>query len=159
MIEFWRPVEEYLATSMMVNQAMTQLAEYGNGDVTYQAAGGRIGIRKLVDCFFDHMETDSKYRIIFDWHPEDKEVSRDKLALFLCGWMGGPRPFVEKYGSISIPNVHKHLKVTALERDLWLDCMSLALERQDYPASLIDYLRQQLFIPAERIRQACMPNF
>jgi hemoglobin len=159
MIEFRRPLSEYPTTrTMMVKRAMTQSTDYGSGDATYQAAGGKIGIRKLVDCFFDHMGSEPKYRVIFDWHPEDKEVSRDKLALFLCGWMGGPRLFVEKYGSISIPGAHKHLKVTALERDLWLDCMSLALAQQDYPASLVDYLRQQLFIPAERIRQTCMAD-
>ena len=135
---------------------MTRPLEYGNGDATYQAAGQQIGIRKLVDCFFDIMGGDQKYATIYDWHPEDKEMARDKLALFLCGWMGGPKPFIEKYGSIRIPEVHKHLDITALERDLWLDCMARALAEQDYPSALVDYLLQQLSIPAERVRQACM---
>lgn len=130
-----------------------QEPEYGVEDATYQAAGGKHGIRKLVDTFFDIMGSDPKYRVIFDWHPDDMEVSRDKLALFLCGWMGGPKPFVEKYGPIRIPEAHRHLKVTEVERDLWLDCMGRALEAQDYPQSLIDYLRKQLYVPAERIRQ------
>jgi hemoglobin len=135
---------------------MTQPLEYGNGDATYQAAGQQIGIRKLVDCFFDIMGRDPKYSTIYDWHPGDKEMARDKLALFLCGWMGGPKPFFEKYGPIRIPEVHQHLDVTAVERDLWLDCMARALVEQDYPPDLVDYLLQQLYIPAERIRQACM---
>jgi hemoglobin len=135
---------------------VTQPAEYGSGDATYQAAGRQIGIRKLVDCFFDIMGGDPKYATIYDWHPEDKEMARDKLALFLCGWMGGPKPFIEKYGSIRIPEVHKHLAITALERDLWLDCMARALAEQDYPSALVEYLLQQLSIPAERVRQACM---
>ncbi len=135
---------------------MTQQAEYGSGDATYQAAVGQAGIRKLVDCFFDFMASDAKYAVIYDWHPEDKEMSRDKLALFLCGWMGGPRPFVEKYGSISIPNAHKHLNITAVERDLWLDCMSRALNEQNFPPVLVEYLQQQLYIPAERVRKVCM---
>lgn len=120
---------------------MTHQAEYGHGDTTYQAAGGQAGIRKLVDCFFDFMASDAKYSVIYDWHPQDKEVSRDKLALFLCGWMGGPRPFVEKYGQIRIPEVHRHLAITAVERDLWLDCMSRALNVQDYPPDLVKYLQ------------------
>jgi hemoglobin len=135
---------------------MTQPVEYGNGDATYQAAGQQIGIRKLVDCFFDTMASDPKYATFYDWHPEDKEMARDKLALFLCGWMGGPKPFIEKYGSIRIPEVHKHLDITVLERDLWLDCMARALAEQDYPPALVEYLLQQLYIPAERVRQACM---
>jgi hemoglobin len=116
---------------------VTQPSEYGSGDATYQAAGRQIGIRKLVDCFFDLMGGDPKYATIYDWHPEDKEMARDKLALFLCGWMGGPKPFIEKYGSIRIPEVHKHLAITALERDLWLDCMARALAEQDYPSALV----------------------
>ena len=129
--------------------------EDGHEDRTYHAAGGQIGIRKLVDSFYDIMGSDPRFRVIFDWHPPDKEEARDKLALFLCGWMGGPRPFVDKYGPIRIPDAHKHLRITTLERDLWLECMSRALSQQDYPAALIDYLLRQLYIPAERIRQAC----
>ena len=132
--------------------------EYGVGDATFQAAGGRQGIRILVDTFYDLMGSDPRYQVIFDWHPEDLEVSRDKLALFLCGWMGGPKPFVDKYGTIRIPSAHQHLKVTEVERDLWLDCMSRALEAQEYPQELVDYLSAQLYVPAERIRQACLDN-
>lgn len=135
---------------------MTGVLEYGQRDHTYQCAGGQSGIRKLVDCFFDIMGRDPQYQVIYDWHPQDLGESRDKLTLFLCGWMGGPRVFVERYGPIRIPDAHKHLSVTAVERDLWLDCMGRALNQQDYPAALVDYLLRQLYIPAERIRQACM---
>jgi hemoglobin len=137
---------------------MTVSVQYGSEDATYQAAGGQVGIRKLVDAFFDIMGGDPKYRVIYDWHPEDRETSRDKLALFLCGWMGGPKPFIEKYGSIRIPVVHQHLQVTEVERDLWLDCMLRAMKQQGYPNALVDYLTKQFFIPAERVRQACMDS-
>ncbi len=135
---------------------MTKSQEYGEGDATFQAAGGQAGIRKLIDTFFEIMGSDLAYRRIYDWHPDDIEVSRDKLALFLCGWTGGPRLFSEKYGPIAIPVVHRHLGVTEVERDMWLACMKEALAQQDYPESLQQYLLKQLYIPAERIRQACM---
>ncbi|MFT5503765.1 MAG: hemoglobin [Gammaproteobacteria bacterium] len=128
---------------------------YGKGDMTYQAAGQQVGIRKLVDRFYDIMSSDPKYAIIFNWHPPDIEKARDKLALFLCGWMGGPRLFVEKYGTIAIPKVHQHLDVTEIERDLWLDCMRRALDDQDYLVPLKSYLMKQFFIPADRVRQVC----
>jgi hemoglobin len=137
---------------------MKQQSSYGSEDSSYRAAGEQAGIRRLVDTFYDLMESEPKYQTIFDWHPDDMEISRDKLALFLCGWMGGPKPFVEKYGRIQIPVVHKHLKVTEFERDLWLDCMAQALNQQDYPQAFIDYLNEQFFIPADRIRQACMDS-
>jgi hemoglobin len=139
-----------------MSQDMAQQDAYGHEDNTYRAAGEQVGIRRLVDSFFDIMADDPRYAVIYNWHPADKEESRDKLALFLCGWMGGPKPFVAKYGPISIPNVHRHLQITEVERDLWLECMGRALHQQDYPPTLIDYLLRQLFIPAERIRQVCM---
>ena len=77
---------------------------YGTGDATYQAAGGEAGIRALVDSFYDIMESDPAYREIHAWHPADGQLSRDKLARFLCAWTGGPRLYREKYGPISIPS-------------------------------------------------------
>ncbi len=135
---------------------MSNTGKYGNGDATFQAAGGQLGIRKLVDAFFDIMATNPAYRKIYEMHPPDIELSRDKLALFLCGWTGGPRLFLDKYGQIAIPRVHCHLGITEVERDMWLACMHDALSQQEYPESLIDYLLKQLSIPAERVRQACM---
>ena len=66
---------------------MTQSQEYGDGDATFRAAGGQAGIRKLIDTFFDIMGSNPAYRRIYEWHPDDIEVSRDKLALFLWSWM------------------------------------------------------------------------
>ena len=125
---------------------------YGTGDATFRAAGGEQGLRRLVDRFYDLMDSDPAYAVIRAWHPADLAVSRDKLARFLCGWTGGPRRYTEKYGKISIPGVHAHLPVTGSERDLWLDCMRRALDDQPYPADLKRYLLEQLSVPAERIR-------
>lgn len=132
---------------------MCKTPDYGNGDATYQAAGGEKGIRALVDAFYDIMDTDTRFSEIRQMHPQQLNVSRDKLARFLCGWMGGPRRYREKYGPITIPGAHAHLRVTTKERDQWLDCMAAALATQPYPASLAAYLLEQLAVPAERIRQ------
>ena len=80
---------------------------------------------------------------------------RARLTAFLCGWMGGPRLYNERFGSISIPGVHQHLQVTELERDLWLQCMQSALNKAGYPDTFKAYVLKQLSYPAERIRQVC----
>ena len=85
---------------------------YGTGDASFQAAGGEAGIRKLVDDFFDRMGSDERFATIYDMHPDDKAMSRDKLARFLCGWLGGPKLYHEKYGSISIPGI-RHMNHAA----------------------------------------------
>lgn len=128
--------------------------DYGTGDTTFQAAGGEAGIERLVDSFYEIMATTRAYRTIYDWHPNDAEA-RDKLARFLCGWMGGPKRYHEKYGSISIPRVHQHLDIGRAEHDMWINCMTEALDQQPYPQSLRTYLITQLSIPAGHVRQHC----
>jgi len=128
---------------------------YGTGDVSFQAAGGEAGVRQLVDAFFDRMGTDPRFATIHAMHPEHKDVSRDKLARFLCGWLGGPKLYNEKYGAIGIPRVHAHLAIAATERDQWLTCMSEAVELQPFAADFKKYLMEQLFVPAEAVRRRC----
>ena len=130
---------------------------YGKGDATFQAAGGEDGIQRLVEAFYRIMAARPEYRRIYEWHP-DQGLAEDKLARFLCGWMGGPRRYHEKYGSISIPKVHAHLPVTTTEKGMWLDCMRDALEEQSYPESLKRYLLEQLAYPAEMIRKSSLPQ-
>jgi hemoglobin len=128
---------------------------YGTGDASFQAAGGEAGIRQLVDAFFDRMGTDARFAAIFTMHPEQKDVSRDKLARFLCGWLGGPKLYNQKYGAIGIPRVHAHLAIATAERDQWLACMSETVQEQPFAADLKKYLMEQLFVPAEAVRRRC----
>ena len=128
---------------------------YGTGDASFQAAGGVAGLRALVDNFFDRMGSDERFRTIWDMHPDDKETSRDKLARFLCGWLGGPKLYHEKYGSIGIPRVHAHLPIGADERDQWLICMSESVAEQPFAEDFKVYLMEQLYVPAEAVRRRC----
>ncbi len=128
---------------------------YGTGGASFHAAGGEPGLRQLVDMFFDRMGTDQRFATIYAMHPDDKEVSRDKLARFLCGWLGGPRLYNEKYGAIGIPRVHAHLKIATPERDQWLTCMSETVAEQPFAPDFKKYLMEQLYVPAEAVRRRC----
>ena len=128
-------------------------AAFGRGDATFIAVGGEDGIRRLVDTFYDHMDAAPELATLRAMHPEDLTESRDKLARFLCGWTGGPRRYHERYGPIAIPIAHRHLPIGSAERDAWMACMARALSDQPYPPELVRYLLEQLFVPAERIRQ------
>ena len=128
---------------------------YGTGDASFQAAGGVEGLRTLVDNFFDRMGSDQRFETIWSMHPDDKDVSRDKLARFLCGWLGGPKLYHEKYGAIGIPRVHAHLPIGADERDQWLTCMSESVAEQPFADDFKVYLMEQLYVPAEAVRRRC----
>lgn len=129
--------------------------KFGDGDASFRAAGGEEGLRRLSDDFYDEMERDPNARTILRMHPSDLTVSRDKLARFLCGWLGGPPRFREKYGPIKLPRAHRHLRVAETERDAWLACMERAIARQPFSAAFKVYLLDELRVPAERIRQVC----
>jgi hemoglobin len=134
---------------------MKSLKPYGTGDASFLAAGGQAGIFRLVNDFFDRMGSDPRFEVIWNLHPEDKDVSRDKLARFLCGWLGGPKLYTEKYGAIGIPRVHAHLAIATPERDQWLTCMSESVAQQDFDDDFKSYLMEQLFVPAEAVRRRC----
>ena len=138
----------------MLNNTPT-VDTFGDQDSSYIAAGKLEGIQQLVTCFYNIMGKLPAAAHIRDMHPADLTVSIDKLACFLSGWLGGPRLYGEKYGALSIPQVHKHLTVTELERDAWLLCMYQALEQQPYSPSFRKYMLKQLAVPAERIRVTC----
>ena len=128
---------------------------YGSGDASFRAAGGEAGIRRLVDDFYARMGTDPHFATIYAMHPDDKDISRDKLACFLCGWLGGPKLYHENYGSIGIPRVHAHLAIATAERNQWLDCMAEAVAEQPFEEDFKRYLMEQLFVPAEAVRRRC----
>ena len=124
---------------------------YGTADASFQAAGGEVGIEKLVDDFYQAMATLAPAKTIRAMHPNDLTVSREKLARFLCGWLGGPRRYQEKYGPINIPQIHKPLNVNEADRDAWLLCMDNAIDQQNYEHSFAVYLKAQFRVPADRI--------
>lgn len=126
--------------------------KYGFEDTSYKAAGGRQGIERLVDRFYQEMDTLPEAQKIRKMHGADLATVKDKLVLFLCGWLGGPRFFQEKYGSISIPLAHRQFGIGPAERDAWLRCMQVAVDAQPFDPSFKIYLMQQLAIPAERVR-------
>ncbi len=128
---------------------------YGEGDASFQAAGGEAGIRRLVDDFYRIMDELPEAATIRAMYPQSLDQARDRLASFLCGWLGGPRRYSEKYGSISVPRFHTQWQIGPAESAAWLCCMELAIARQPYAPEFADYLLTQLRVPASRIVDAC----
>ena len=131
----------------------TREASFGTGDASFRAAGGEAGIRQLVDRFYDLMGERPDAAGILRMHPRDLDTSRDKLTRFLCGWLGGPKRYAEKYGPIKLPKAHARFVIDELERNAWLDCMEAALTNHPVSEDFKAYLLRELRVPAERIRQ------
>ena len=112
----------------------------------YELLGGEAGIRRLVDRFYDLMDTAPEAATIRRLHATSLKASREKLHLFLTGWTGGPPVYVEKHGHPRLRARHLPFTISSRERDEWMWCMDRALAEQEMPAEV----RAQL---GERFRQ------
>jgi len=128
-----------------------QNRRFGDGDASFQAAGGIEGIERLVEDFYHFMDTLEEASTIRAMHAEELTEVKDRLARFLCAWLGGPKRYSEKYGPISIPQFHARWPIGEDESNAWLQCMEHAIARQPYSPEFAEYLLTQLRVPASRI--------
>ncbi len=118
----------------------------------FELLGGEEGIRRLVDRFYDLMDSAPEAATIRALHARNLKVSREKLFMFLCGWTGGPPLYVEQYGHPRLRMRHFPFAIGARERDEWLWCMETALAEQAIPEALHAHLRARLRDLADHMR-------
>ena len=118
----------------------------------FERIGGEAGIRRLVDRFYDIMDTAPEGVVIRGMHPENLETSREKLRLFLTGWMGGPPLYVERHGPPMLRARHLPFPIGQAERDAWVWCMDRALDEVDMPSDLREFLRMRFRAVADHMR-------
>jgi len=102
----------------------------------YEIIGGESRLRELVDRFYDIMQLEADFAGIHAMHPVPNDSSREKLFMFLSGWMGGPNLFIEKYGHPMLRARHLPFAIGTSERDQWLRAMAMALEDLGYDVDL-----------------------
>jgi hemoglobin len=118
----------------------------------FAAVGGEAGVRALVDTFYHLMDSDPRYAQIRSLHPPDLSGSRDKLFWFLCGWLGGPAHYVERFGHPRLRARHLPFSIGIAERDQWMHCMGDALSLCKLPADLIGRLVEAFHSTADWMR-------
>lgn len=94
----------------------------------YDRVGGEEGVRRLVDRFYDLMDSKAEVSGIRELHAKSLKASREKLFLFLSGWLGGPQLYVEKYGHPRLRQRHLPFAIGESERDQWMACMLQAMQ-------------------------------
>jgi hemoglobin len=119
---------------------------------SFDRLGGESGVRAIVDCFYDLMDLEPAYAGIRALHPTDMSASRDKLFWFLCGWLGGPNHYVERFGHPMLRARHLPYTIGIAERDQWLACMQQAMQQQNTETGLAEQLAQALYGTADWMR-------
>jgi hemoglobin len=84
-------------------------------------------VRRLVDRFYDDMDQNPMFARIRAMHPSNLESSREKLYLFLSGWLGGPDLYSPVHGHPRLRMRHMPFPIDSVDRDQWLFCMLGAL--------------------------------
>ena len=118
----------------------------------YGVIGGEARLRELVDRFYDLMELEPQFAGIRAQHPPSMDGSRDKLFMFLSGWMGGADLFVEQYGHPRLRARHLPFAIGSSERDQWLRAMAWAMEDIGIDAALRLRLMESFYQTADWMR-------
>ena len=114
--------------------------------VPYDLIGGEAPVRALVERFYDAM--DEHEPALAALHPlEDGKVSRasrDRFALFLIGWLGGPQDYMRLHGHPRLRMRHGHVPVNLAMRDAWLRAMAIALDDPSISPGVRAFLTDKL---------------
>ena len=127
-------------------------AQENPAETPYALLGGDAGVRGLVDRFYDLMEEIPEYHGIRKLHPQDLSTSREKLYLFLSGWLGGPPLYIENYGHPMLRARHLPFPIGIDERDAWLACMLQAMDDVAVDRTLAERLAESFFGTADFMR-------
>lgn len=118
----------------------------------YDRLGGDRAVRDLVDRFYDLMELEPAYAELRAAHPSSLELSREKLYLFLSGWLGGPQLYIERYGHPRLRARHMPFSIGKRERDQWMACMVQAMDELEVAPALRRELAAAFYKTADFMR-------
>lgn len=118
----------------------------------FELLGGEPAVRALVDRFYDLMDLEPDYAALRAVHGSTLDEARDKLFWFLCGWLGGPQHYIERFGHPRLRARHLPFAIGIRERDQWLACMGQAMREREVDPALAQRLAQAFFGTAEWMR-------
>ena len=129
-----------------------QIQEKAPYDTPFEWIGGEEKVKALVDRFYDLMDLDPGYTALRAAHGNTLENARQRLFWFLCGWLGGPQHYTERFGHPRLRARHLPFKIGIRERDQWLACMDQAMGEVGVDEKLRARLRDSFFQTADWMR-------
>lgn len=112
--------------------------------------GGEPAVRALV--FYDLMDLEPQYAAVRATHGSTLDDARQKLFWFLCGWLGGPDHYIERFGHPRLRMRHLPFAIGIRERDEWVLCMDQAMRETGVDDALRQRLNQSFFQTADFMR-------
>lgn len=108
--------------------------ERSASDTPFERLGGREAVLRLAERFYEAVDRDEPE--LAKLHPLDEDGrvarrARDRFALFLVGWLGGPQDYALTHGHPRLRMRHGRVPVDIGMRDAWLRCMKTALDAHE----------------------------
>jgi hemoglobin len=126
--------------------------------IPFYRIGGQPTVDRLIDSFYDRMETLPEAAVIRALHPKDLSGTRAILKKYLAEWLGGPPAYSQERGHPRLRARHLPFSIGDAERDAWMFCMRGALEEvvTDEPAR--EWILQKLSPLADWMRNRAPPG-
>ena len=123
----------------------------------FEMLGGSERVKQLVERFYDHMSDHEP--ALAKLHPCDDagrvaRDNRDRFALFLIGWLGGPDDYVKLHGHPRLRMRHGRVAVDEAMRDAWLRSMTAAMDAEGIAGEARVYLDGRFAEVADFLRNA-----
>jgi hemoglobin len=93
----------------------------------FEALGGAAVIRRIVDRFYDLMDSEPQYARLRAMHAADLAPMQASLAGWLSAWAGGPRDWFEANPGKCMMSAHRGLGVSRETAEQWVDAMARAI--------------------------------
>jgi hemoglobin len=121
----------------------------------FSELGGKDAVYALAHAFYDAMEREepeltAQHRLAEPGrvHPE----VRERFALFLVGWLGGPQDYVAQHGHPRLRMRHARVLVNIDMRDAWIRSMQRALDERAVTGALRTFLDERFAEVADFMR-------
>ena len=88
---------------------MSEADPQSKPQLPFDRIGGREPIARMVNRFYDLMESEPDFAELRAMHADDLSPMRESLTDFLMAWMGGPRDWFEKRPGACIMSAHRAL--------------------------------------------------
>ena len=120
--------------------------------IPFYRIGGQPTVDRLIDTFYDRMETLPEAAAIRALHPQDLSGTRAILKKYLAEWLGGPQAYSQERGHPRLRARHLPFSIGDAERDAWMFCMRGALEEVVTDAPAREWILQKLIPLADWMR-------
>lgn len=118
----------------------------------YSRIGGEPALRRLVERFYELMDTLPEAYGIRKLHAVDLSGAEEKLFMYFSGWLGGPPLYVERFGQPMLRARHLPFPIGSDEAEQWMLCMRQAMTEVITDVTLLAALEKSLDDLARHMR-------